>query len=310
MEAIGVINYPPLLGAVSGHLPKSALEVKGSKPFFAKTYIDLVRMVAALASANPEYRLLFRGQTKEYFSYAGNSKIIPSLYRLDKKSRRERDAFDKAVVRLNEAELTLKCIIPFDIGERLKGKVERWAVLQHYEVCSTPLLDMTSSLSVACWFALHGACESDRPVVYVFGLPYPQGPLSFDLSTGIFQLELTTLLPPIAERPVFQNGYLVGRESDLDLNCFGSFDYSDRLIAKIELQDSRDFRSSLGVSANLLFPTSDPFLKISQEIERLLKSRDEFAFLQCEHMFDSLQSDSLNSLFGFEPIDWSDYYDG
>ena len=310
MKSIDAIEYPVLPGGLSAKLPRSAFEVAKSKPFFAKTFDDLVRMVAAMASANPEYRLLFRGQTREYTRSIEGSYIIPSIYRLDIEENRRQGLFDVALERLKEAELTLSCILPYDIWDKLGRKVERWAVLQHYEVCATPLLDMTSSLAVACWFALHDACAGDRPIVYVFGLPYPQGPLSFDLSSGIFQLELTSLLPPIAERPVFQNGYLVGTEGDLDCNTCFSSDYSKRLIAKIEIDNSPEFYSSLGISFDQLFPKVDPFLQIIEQVEWILSSDDEFAVSTCEHMFDGYQSDSLNNLFGFEPVPRSYYYNG
>lgn len=310
MKSIDAIEYPVLLGGLSASLPSSAYEVAKSKPFFAKTYNDLIRMVAALASANPEYRFLFRGQTREYCRIFEGSYIIPSIYRLDEKGNRRRGLFDAALERLDEAELTLKCIVPYDIWDKLGRKVERWAVLQHYEVCATPLLDMTSSLAVACWFALHDASTGDKPIVYVFGLPYPQGPLSFDLSSGIFQLELTSLLPPIAERPVFQNGYLVGTERDLNPRDGFISDYSKRLIAKIEIDNSPEFLSSLGIFEGHLFPKVDPFLRIIEQVEWLLLSDDEFAASTCEHMFDGYQGDSLNNLFGFEPVPRSYYYNG
>ena len=162
MKSIDTIQYPVFFGGLSANLPRSAYEVSRSKPLRAKTYNDLIRMVAALASANPEYRLLFRGQTRDYCCLFEGSYIIPSIYRLNLKGSRKQGLFDAAIERLNEAELTLSCIVPFDIRDRLRRKVERWAVLQHYEVCATPLLDMTSSLAVACWFALHDA--SDAPI--------------------------------------------------------------------------------------------------------------------------------------------------
>ena len=310
MKSIDTIQYPVFFGGLSANLPRSAYEVSRSKPLRAKTYNDLIRMVAALASANPEYRLLFRGQTRDYCCLFEGSYIIPSIYRLNLKGSRKQGLFDPAIERLNEAELTLSCIVPFDIRDRLRRKVERWAVLQHYEVCATPLLDMTSSLAVACWFALHDASAGHKPIVYVFGLPYLQGPLSFDLSSGIFQLELTSLLPPIAERPVFQNGYLVGTEDDLNPRKSYCPDYSKRLIGKIEIDNSPEFYSSIGISYDHLFPKVDPFLQIIEQVEWVMQQDDEFAWNMCEHMFDGYQSDSLNNLFGFESVPRSYFLNG
>ena len=96
----------------------------------------------------------------------------------------------------------------------------------------------------------------------------------------------------------------------MDCNTCFSSDYSKRLIAKIEIDNSPEFYSSLGISFDQLFPKVDPFLQIIEQVEWILSSDDEFASSTCEHMFDGYQSDSLNNLFGFEPVPRSYYYNG
>ena len=47
-----------------------------------------------------------------------------------------------------------------------------WTLLQHYEVCYTPHLDLTQSLVVACSFAQMSSAKTDPySYVYVFGVP-------------------------------------------------------------------------------------------------------------------------------------------
>ena len=56
-------------------------------------------------------------------------------------------------------------------SEVRRRKLIQWSILQHYEVCSTPLLDFTQSVRVSCSFALLEA-TTEEPYVFAFGLPY------------------------------------------------------------------------------------------------------------------------------------------
>lgn len=51
MKSIDTIQYAVFLGGLSANLPRSAYEVSRSKPLRAKTYNDLIRMVAALLAS-------------------------------------------------------------------------------------------------------------------------------------------------------------------------------------------------------------------------------------------------------------------
>ena len=63
----------------------------------------------------------------------------------------------------------------------------QWSILQHYEVCPTPLLDLTHSLRVACSFAFLNSEDAD-PLVFVFGLPYITNRVSINSEQDLISL--------------------------------------------------------------------------------------------------------------------------
>jgi hypothetical protein len=56
-------------------------------------------------------------------------------------------------------------------AEARRRRYIQWSILRHYEVCPTPLLDLTHGLRVACSFAFLSPGHED-PLVFVFALPY------------------------------------------------------------------------------------------------------------------------------------------
>src|SRR5437667_8777920 len=81
------------------------------------------------------------------------------------------------------------------------------ALLQHYQVVATPLLDVTHSLQTALSFAL----ADNRDEVYLFALAVPQltGPISVSIESMTQVVDLTQVCPPAALRPHFQSGLLI-----------------------------------------------------------------------------------------------------
>ena len=140
------------------------LPVWKAAPFEIKNYRALVEHVARLAYANPDELLFFRGQDKDYQSKAGGSTLYPEIYRGDSLPLQELNhRFDV----LEGASRTL-------VDQFKKAKVDghrelrhkkyiQWSILQHYEVVSTPLLDITQSLRVACSFAPAEQAASIKP---------------------------------------------------------------------------------------------------------------------------------------------------
>ena len=117
-------------------------------------------------------------------------------------------------------------------------------------------------------FAFDDAATADRPVVYMIGMPYSTGPVTFDANSELYLMRLLSLMPPIAERPFFQEGFLVGSEFPRrDLKALHEADLSCRIIAKFELAgDRKQWERDLGkVDRSAIYP-NDRFSSITREI--------------------------------------------
>lgn len=111
----------------------------------------------------------------------------------------------------------------------LTWRAARWAVIAHYELWPTPLLDFTTSLRVAASFALHDN-KSGEGFVYLAGVTRLRSDLmDFKIPTdaerkarvepeldkpeiraGAVAMRLDAVCPPSALRPHLQSGVLVG----------------------------------------------------------------------------------------------------
>jgi hypothetical protein len=90
-------------------------------------------------------------------------------------------------------------------GYQRVGTCSGWAILQHYEVCDTPLLDVTNSLRVAASFATNNPA-AEGPVLYVLGVPSLSGSITASSEQGLQIIRLSSICPPEARRPYFQEG--------------------------------------------------------------------------------------------------------
>ena len=118
------------------------------------SYIELLRKVAALSYYNRRFRLLFRGQSADYKTGQDiTSDLYPSILRSLTANRKDRKAqLENAFEVLEKAEALL--INEIHSRDLVESQIVRWAVLQHCEVCRTPLLDVTASLQCALSFAV------------------------------------------------------------------------------------------------------------------------------------------------------------
>jgi hypothetical protein len=129
--------------------------------------------------------------------------------------------------------------------ERIKRyRILRWAILQHYEECPTPLLDVTHSLRNAASFASHDNI-SGSAYVFVLGVPNLSGAVTSSSEAGLQIIRLSSACPPDAVRPHFQEGYLLGeypeiadygKNSHYSLN---EMDFGRRLLAKFRFDPQR-----------------------------------------------------------------------
>lgn len=152
---------------------KNIPDPPASFPIKVETYSQLVRKAAIIANVNHTQTLYYRGQVLDYKNKAGKTSLYPEIYRGDHLSRAEvRARFE--VLESAETQLidTLPLSMEHNKEDLRRRKFVRWAILQHYNVCATPFLDLTHSLHVACSFATHKN-DNDYGYVYVLGLGLP-----------------------------------------------------------------------------------------------------------------------------------------
>jgi hypothetical protein len=240
------------------------------------TYRKLVEQVAKLAYLNKDYLLFFRGQGQDFRNRAGASTFYPTIYRGDYVPQRE---INNRFQVLDHAARKLRDIFS---AERVQGHEEvkwrrhiQWSILQHYEVCSTPLLDLTHSIRVACSFAQLDSGE-ESGYVYVFGLPYVMNRISHNSEHNLVTVRLLSICPPEALRPYFQEGYVTGTEDMTnEYDNKAELDFRNRLIAKFRIPTQPRFwgRGFSRIPRTVLYPRGDRIEKLCQSIGMELKTQ-------------------------------------
>jgi hypothetical protein len=257
-----------LTNELSRHVHGMPVDV--ADPFPVSTFRKLVEQIARLAFLNKDHLFFFRGQGNDYRNKAGASTLYPSIYRGEYVSHEE---IQTRFEILEEASGQLSRLVS---NEKIEGYQEltrkkhiQWSILQHYEVCDTPLLDLTHSLRVACSFAQLFA-EGSNGYVYVFGLPYITNRISINSEHDLINVRLLSICPPDALRPYFQEGYLAGTtDITSEYENKTELDFRNRLVAKFVIPRSKRFWGSgfSSIPSSVLFPRGDRFGKICQEIE-------------------------------------------
>jgi hypothetical protein len=243
------------------------------------SYVELLEKIAALNYHNSRYRLLFRGQSRDYrFNIhgeeGGRSNLYPSILRATPGTRRD-VLLDRRFARLKRAEQLL--ISNLKVADVRSLRVVRWAILQHYGVCETPLLDVTLSLQSALSFASEDG-ESSDGFLYVLAIPHISGPVSISTESMTQVIDLSQICPPGALRPHFQSGILMGdypeyvdrRDTHNGLG-FVENDFSCRLLTKFHLRDLRRWKDEgfTPTPHELLFPDDrDQWFGILQAIKK------------------------------------------
>lgn len=218
-----------------------------------RSYRELVEKVAFLASMNKRYALFYRGQRHDY-------NPLPMLFRDS-----WRCFHDDKTFKIGEEQLEAYWQVLDELGSEVfhicrntAGGVPRkrglrdirevqWAVIQHYELWPTPLIDITSSLRVAATFAMGfqrgTAAEHSEGYLYVVAMPHLTGSIGFDIDRHIVLARLQSCVPATACRPHFQDGFLLGRfpmyEATPRIGKKSSL--LRRLVAKFKLIDDGSF---------------------------------------------------------------------
>lgn len=258
-------------------VPASCTQIRHGPALLVSSFMELARKIAELHFLNRDYVLLFRGQDADHKTSQQNTSLRPPLFRLD--SRRSthpailRDRFER--LRQAEVRLVEHYRGSQNESERLKRhRILRWSILQHYEVCRTPLLDVTHSLRIAASFASVEA--KDEAFVYVLGVPNLSGVITASAEAGLQIIRLSSVCPPAAMRPHIQEGYLLGEYPEMftydqkQNYALFEIDFGRRLVAKFRF-DPRTFWKDDAfprVETAALYPNNnDPLYKLMQAVK-------------------------------------------
>lgn len=233
------------------------------------TFQDLIMEIAELSYKNPDVMLFYRGQNNNYIKTKYTT-LYPTIYRSnnEKDIRFEFDILEQSANKLLNLLEKNDYIDPDEIGEIKKIKLLQYSILQHYEVCKTPLLDVTQSIKVACSFAILNN-ENNIGYVYILGLPYITGRISVDSEDYITNVRLLSISSSASKRPFFQEGYLVQTEftSDADIEK-GELDFNRRIVAVYEfVNDKKFWGSEIPINIESLYPEEDIMKDICNRIK-------------------------------------------
>jgi hypothetical protein len=294
---------PQLDGKLKAHFGDS---VARSEPFPVENYNELVQIVAELSYLNRESLLVYRGQARDFLNKAGASSLYPTLYRRNvlSKARVERDftLLDELSAILVEESKKLDRRAAEELRKR---RSLQQAILQHYQVCETPFLDLSLSLRAACSFAQIGtvsrsaagqsgdspigeSTSGERVYLYVLALPFPTGGISIDSREEIVSVRLLSACPTLARRPYFQDALLAGTVDISDnYEDKNELDFNRRLVAKFSLPAGGKFwgGSPGQIDAKLLFPSKDedPMLQPCSTLRSAVASLEGLLFAPVNH---------------------------
>ncbi|OGR29251.1 MAG: hypothetical protein A2139_06845 [Desulfobacca sp. RBG_16_60_12] len=267
---------PQLTPELTKHLGRKS--VAKAPPFPVSGFHELIQHVSRLAYANKDHLLFFRGQDRDYQNKARASTIYPSIYRGELLSQGQLE------IRFDVLASAAKRLCDALRGHEVTGHQEvqrrryiQWSILQHYQVCPTPLLDLTHSLRVAASFA-HLSTPKTDPLVLVFAFPYLTNRVSANSEYDLVVVRLLSICPPEALRPYYQDGYLAGTdEVTTDYPDKDELDFNRLLVAKFVLKRSRGFwrRGFSPLPRSALFPELDLVQRICNDLREELGTEVE-----------------------------------
>lgn len=284
MEIIGnqkIWTFPSRAGAIG---PLTCGAIRKAPAHDVTNYMELATKIAELQFRNRDFVLMFRGQSGDFRNRLGYTSLKSTLLRASNSNKIPSEAtLNRRFATLIDAERAL--IIEYEqrmlLGlERLRRqRILRWAILQHYEVCATPLLDVTQSLRIAASFASHGS--NGEAFIFVLGIPHISGAITASAEAGLQVVRLASVCPPSAVRPHVQEGYLLAEYPECAdpeqkiLYSHAEMDFGRRLVAKFRFEPDRFWDKSghfpmVGESA--LFPrgTQDPMCDLAAAVKRAI----------------------------------------
>lgn len=281
MEVIGQQDIWTFSGTNPELQKMTCTAIRGAQAHPVSTYMELAKKIAALQFRNRDFVLMFRGQKRDYLNKSRNSSIKAGLMRPPTLHKEIPIALVRdRLARLKQAEAELVRhygSVDHDGLKRLKRyHIIRWSILQHYEICDTPLLDVTHSLRIAASFASEGA--EDEAYLFVLGVPNLSGAITASAEAGLQIVRLASVCPPVAVRPHLQEGYLLGEYPDFSSieqkENYKQFemDFGRRLIAKFRFDPTHFWSKSdhfPRVPKSALYPaeTHDPMCDLAEAVK-------------------------------------------
>lgn len=237
-----------------------------------ETFHDLIMEIAELSYKNPDVMLFYRGQNNNYVKSkkTQNATLYPTIYRSngEKDIKFEFDILEQASSTLMKELENNSSVDKEEIKELKKIKLLQYSILQHYEVCKTPLLDLTQSIKVACSFAILDN-KDKTGYIYVLGMPYVNGRISVDSEDYITNVRLLSISSSSSKRPFFQEGYLVQTEfaSNADIEK-GELDFNRRIVAIYKFKNTKTFwGSERPIERENLYPEEDTMKDICDRLK-------------------------------------------
>ena len=253
--------------------------VRRSDGYPTKSFRELVELTARVAIWNKQYDIFFRGQNQDYKNKKDKTDIYPSICRPELNSiGKYKSSIKTPTIEKRLAQLS-SFIDYLYTTERVPKRFRRtrsftemnYALIQHYCILPTPMIDITQSLRVAASFALRRS-QTQVFVMSFFGLPYPHGSISYFIDNNIVLVKLQNSCPADALRPRYQEGFLVGRFPFSPFKAAGD-NLATRMLAKFYLNNTYNhFWDNLfkPLSEELLFPSKN------QKIIKLEKKFQDF----------------------------------
>jgi hypothetical protein len=280
METVGSQSIWGLYDAEEDPEMVSNTVVRRSSGHVVRSYVELAQKVAALQFLNREHVLLFRGQAADYKTASNLTTMKPTIFR--SRTLGKVPSKDTLSTRFSKLRTAEELLLSRYIDEGLLGadrlsrhRLLRWSILQHYDVCNTPLLDVSQSLRVSASFATED--DNDEAFVYVLAVPNLSGAVTASSEASMQIVRLSSACPPSAMRPHLQEGYLLGEYPEItDVSPSGSYQHSEmdfgrRLVAKFRFNPNRFWRSDTfpKLAIKALYPTGrrDPLEQLMTDLK-------------------------------------------
>ena len=285
MEIIGNQKIGSMSDGKNSIKSLSCNAIRKESAYFVDNYMQLAMKIVQLQFLNRDFVFMFRGQANDYKNRLGNSSLKPSMLRGEINSNKP-PAINTLNNRFEKLIAAEKALVNKVEQEKVFGRdrikrqrIIRWAILQHYEICTTPLLDVTQSLRIAASFASSG--DHDEAFVFILGVPQVSGAITASAEVGIQIVRLASVCPPSAVRPHIQEGYLLAEYPDCAnseqklLYSHSEMDFGRRLIAKFRFNPKQFWKSSDNfpkIHKKALYPENcqDPMHELAEDIKALL----------------------------------------